>query len=166
METLNMIRKIITILMIIAVSGCTSIASVSNFETSASQIDFNKLEQSYDRSPDGAWSWEGKNEYIIFVKNTDSSELYSLLITFLKSSGYKIVNSSNDGTAIIGKKGIRFNDWGSVIGAYLSPSNDEYQVYVKVEVTQDITGGWTENRAKHFGIYFCDQTNLCRTPYN
>lgn len=159
-----MIKNFIVLLMVITASGCTSVARVSNFENNSSQIDFSELAKTHDSSSDAIWNWKGKNEYFIYVQNMDRSELSSLLKKSVESSGYTIVKSSEDGSAIIGEKGIRLNEWGSVVGVYSSLKEDEFQVYIKVEITQDITGGWMENRAKRLGMHICSQINFCRMP--
>lgn len=159
-----MIKNLIVLLMVITASGCTSVARVSNFESSSSKIDFAGLAKTHDSSSGAIWSWKCKNEYFIYVQNMAMSQLSSLLKKSVGSSGYSIVKSSEDGSAIIAEKGITLNEWGSVVGVYSSLKEGEFQIYIKVEITQDITGGWVENRAKRLGMHICSQTNLCRMP--
>ena len=156
-----MIKFVSLALLLAVLSGCTSIAKVSNFETNASQINFTQLANLHNSTAKAGWTWQGKNEYFINVKAIEKAELSEKLINALDEHGYSLVKKSEDGSAIIGDKGIRLNEWWSVIGVYFSATNDGHQVYIKVELTQDITGGWTENRAKSFAKYFCSQSKLC-----
>lgn len=159
-------------LVIFILPGCTSIARVSNFETQASDIDFQYLAGSHDSSAGAIWTWKGKNEFFLYLRPTDIVTLREQLMLSLDEFGYSLTSnltpadalSSEDGLALVADRGIRMNEWGSVAGVYAAVSNTGYYVYIKVEITQDITGGWASNRAKAIGEYFCRISQLCITP--
>lgn len=52
---------------------------------------------------------------------------------------------------IIGKRGLRANEWNSITAVYYKSDRNRLQLYVNTKITQDITGGWHENRAKKVG---------------
>lgn len=46
------------------------------------------------------------------------------------------------------------NEWNSITGVYykVDLNKQKLQVYINTKITQDITGGWSENRAKKVGL--------------
>ncbi len=155
-------RKFFVLIIMLLISGCTSVAKVENFESDISKINFDQIEESHDSSSGDIWTWKGKNEYFFYVSNIEATELSQQLILTLEKNGYSVVKKSNDGSAIIGKRGLRANEWNSVAGIYFTPKSGEYRVYIKVEITQDITGGWNENRARKIGMDFCKNSGECK----
>ncbi len=47
---------------------------------------------------------------------------------------------------------MRANEWNSITGVYYHIENAKIQVYLTTKITQDVTGGWRENRAKKIGV--------------
>lgn len=43
------------------------------------------------------------------------------------------------------------NEWSSITAVYYKIQADKIQVYLNTKITQDITGGWRENRASKIG---------------
>ena len=152
--------KIFGIILVVFISGC-SIASLNKMEHSAEEIDFDKIEKEHDSSGGIIWTWKGKNEYFIYVKNYNTVELMEDLKNSVIENGYSIVANSNESNVVLGERGLRLNEWGSVIGVYIKEGIDFHRVYIKVEITQDITGGWMSNRAKKIGGDFCRKRQSC-----
>ncbi len=149
------------LLLVLMISGCTSIAKIDSFEKKAIAVDFDSIENSHDSSSGFIWTWKGKNEYFFYVKKMDDINLSNQLKEAAMHYGYNVEYVSDKGAVILGKRGIRLNEWNSVLGIYSSKKDEYIRVYIKVEITQDITGGWMGNRAKSIGEYFCNQNDVC-----
>lgn len=142
------------------VTGC-SIASINKMQRSSEDINFDDIEKTYNSSSDSNWTWDGKNEYFLFVEKSSDDELIKELKNAATHHGYKILFESENGRAMVGERGLRLHEWYSVLGIYIDPGESYYRLYIKIEITQDITGGPTINRAKEIGDTFCSSTKLC-----
>lgn len=88
-------------------------------------------------------------------------ELIEIIIQGLFTKGYRIEIKDKKNKKIIGKRGMRANEWNSITGVYYNFTTTKIQVYLNTKITQDITGGWRENRAKKIGMLI--ENNMIET---
>ena len=129
-------------------SGCASVARISDFQKTSEALDFNKLAQANYESQSGLWNLQTEYEYFVEVLNTEEDELFKAINEALINSGYEITFSNKKDRTIIGERGLRLNEWYSITGIYYRNHTGLFQVFFKNAITQDITGGWRENRAR------------------
>ena len=144
-------------------SGCAGVARTSDFPQTAEALDFDKLAQADYESKDAFWNQQTEYEYFVEVEKTEEDELYKAMTDALIESGYEIAYSNKQNRSIIGERGLRFNEWSSITGLYYRRHDDIFQIFIKNAITQDITGGWRENRAKKVAIVLCESLSKCKT---
>lgn len=129
-------------------TGCVSVAHVSDFKKTADGLDFDALaKRNYDQK-DGLWNEKTGYEYFIVVDHVSEPDAVKCIKAALQSQGYQVEYTSTEGRAIIATRGLMANEWSSVAGVYYRPEEAMVQIYIRDKITQDITGGWRENRAK------------------
>ncbi len=151
---------IITCLFLCA--SCAGIAKISDFSRTAETFDFDKLAQQNYESKDAIWNQQTEYEYFIEIERIPEDELFKQIIDALVKSGYDISYENKQNRTIIGERGLRFNEWNSITGVYYKHHEDFYQVFIKNAITQDITGGWRENRAKKVAMVLCASLSKCK----
>ena len=146
----NLIAILFTSIILI---GCLSTAKLSNFSQTSSTIDFDKLSKEFKLTKTPFWTSKTSNEYY-FEKEIDIDEI-KLIETIkysLRSYNYSIKVSNIENKCVIGKRGMMANEWSSITAVYYKiQKTNKIQVYLNTKITQDITGGWRENRALKVG---------------
>jgi len=156
------IKVILVLFFLPFLAGCVATtANVTNFPKSNSIIDFDEISKRDLNPDDPIWNLKGRSEYMIKVKADDEKILFELLIKANIKQGYSINYSNLEDKVIIRKRGMRMNEWNSVSGVYFRNQENIYQVYIRVDITQDITGGWKENRAKKIADAICNLSQRC-----
>ncbi len=142
--------KYIGVLIIITSLGCVSTAKLTDFPAS---IDFDKYSKELKRSKTPFWTLKSSSEYY-FERPAQISEdeLVEIIVKSLLAKGYRIQAKDKINKRIIGKRGIRPNEWNSITGVYYKITNSTVHVYLSTKITQDVTGGWRENRAEKIGV--------------
>lgn len=146
-------KKIILILVTSTFfAGCLSIAKLSNFSQTSSTIDFYKLAKEYKLAETPFRTTKTTNEYF-FEKEIiiEESKLFEIAKNALDACKYSISVSNIENKCIIGKRGLMANEWKSITAIYYKIESNKIQVYVLTKITQDITGGFGENRAMQVG---------------
>ncbi len=155
------VRLIALVLIAAGVTGCVSTASVATFSKTNSTINFDEISKR-DLNGDGStWTFKGYTEYFVAIRSENEKSLMTLLTKAIENKGYSIKYSSEEGKAIIGERGLSLNEWGAVVGVYFKPRKDQYWVYVRVDVTQDITGGLNQNHAAAVISEICRLSRSC-----
>jgi hypothetical protein len=78
----------------------------------------------------------------------------SLTVTIKKAlnhEGFVIKSENIDGKCLVGKRGLRANEWGAVAGVYYKIKDDRLLIYIRTKITQDVTGGVTNYIARRIG---------------
>jgi hypothetical protein len=145
-----------------AVTGCMGVARMSDFPRNAATFNFDELSKKNYDSKDAIWNERTEYEYFVNVEKTDENELFKLITFALMNSGYTISYSDIQHKVAIGERGLRLNEWQSITGIYYRATPDLFQVYFKNAITQDITGGLRENRAKEVAKLFCAIIMKCK----
>lgn len=136
--------------------GCASVAKIERFPQSSTKIEFDRLEKEKMVDDEGIWNLRTDYECFLIVNNS-ISDVEKQAERALLQAGYSIRIKNASEMMIVGKRGLRANEWNSITGIYYKPKNDTTLIYVKNEITQDITGGWKDNRAKEIGKLLCNK---------
>ena len=141
-------KGIATLFTLIILAGCLSTAKLSDFSQTSSTIDFDKLSKEFHLTKTPFWTSKTSNEYY-FEKEIaiDEIKLIETIKYALSSYNYSIEISNIKNKCVIGKRGMMANEWGSITAVYYKIQANKIQVYLHTKITQDITGGWRENRA-------------------
>ncbi|MFZ4454708.1 MAG: hypothetical protein ACOYOT_00655 [Bacteroidales bacterium] len=140
------------ILTFILLTGCISTAKLSDFSNTSSKIDFDKLSREFKLTKTPFWTSKTSNEYY-FEKDVWVVEpkLIETIKGSLEHYNYSILVSNIANQCLIGKRGMRSNEWSSITAVYYKILPNKVQVYIITKITQDFTGGWRENRAMEVG---------------
>lgn len=143
------------IMLTITLCSCLSVAKISNFPKASTEINFDRYSTEYRDKKDPFWTSNTSNEYY-FERNKVLSEkdLTDIIQFALEEKGYSIYSMSIDNDNVFGKRGMYANEWNSITGVYYKIDIDKQkiQIYINTQITQDFTGGWSENRAKKVGL--------------
>lgn len=138
--------KYLQVLTLFVLIGC-SVAKISEFPKSVAEIDFDNLSKINEESSP-FWTSKTSSEYYLELPKTTDSLLYKAILGSFASNGYQknYLNLAN--RFFLAERGIRANEWSTLTCVYYKFNYNNTQIYVKSQITQDITGGWRENRAK------------------
>ena len=140
---------------VMLIQGCLSVARISDFPKKSTLIDFDKYSSEFVKQKQPLWTLETSNEYY-FERNQiiKRDTIFNLISKALIDNGYRIFFMDNENQYVIGKRGLRANEWNAKTGVYfkLDMPNKKTQIYIDTRITQDITGGWKNNRAKKIGL--------------
>ena len=142
-------------LTVIFFTSCLSVAKISSFSETSDGINFDYVSSKQLDKNESAWTSKTSNEYYFETnKVIEKNILFDSMIESLKNEGYTIKSAKRDNNCVIGERGLRANEWKSIIGIYFKNDyiRNKTQVYLLCKITQDITGGWKENRAKKVGV--------------
>jgi len=66
---------------------------------------------------------------------------------------YRLKSTDSVNRVILGYRGLRADEWKSLVGIYYIADRqlNNTQILIQVRITQDITGGWNNNRAQEVG---------------
>lgn len=144
-------------------TGCATTANVTNFPASSSEIDFDEISTRNLDPDDPIWNLKGSSEYTIFLEAEKEKALFNSLVIATQNEGYSVSESNMEKNRLISNRGMRMNEWNSISGIYYRELDEKgkYQVYIRVDITQDITGGWKENRAKQIADEICNINGKC-----
>ncbi|MDI9862701.1 hypothetical protein QM480_00090 [Flectobacillus sp. DC10W] len=141
-----------TILASILLTGCINVAKISDFSLTSSSINFDNLSKEFKQTKTPFWTLKTSNEYYFEKEtNTDETQLIEAIRNGLHSYYYAVAVISTENKCVIGKRGMMANEWSSITAVYYKISQNKTQVYLNTKITQDITGGWRENRAMKVG---------------
>lgn len=142
----------ITILIAVLVTGCISRAKLSAFDQSANTIDFEKLSKEFKQTTTPFLTYKTTNEYYFEIaKNIEETKIIEVIKMSLSKYKYKLAFSNVENKCIIGKRGIKANEWKSITAVYYKTSIDKIQIYLNTKISQDFTGGIRQNRAMEVG---------------
>lgn len=156
-----MFRNAILVLVAL-LTGCASVARESDFETDSAQIDFSAMKNEAKKlQSNGFWTNQGTNYYFFEVGTSNAKLIINNLKSLISSKGYEVSRFDEERYVVIGKKIDWVWDWYSIIGAYVQRSGDHASIYIKVRITQDVTGGVNINRAKALAESYCEKYSDC-----
>ena len=140
------------LLITVILTGCISTAKLSDFSQTSATIDFDKFSKEFKLTKTPFWTSKTSNEYYFEKEiSIDEIKLIEIIKNSLKSYSYSISVSNIENQCIIGKRGMMANEWSSITAVYYKIQQSKIQVYLNTKISQDITGGWRENRAMKVG---------------
>jgi hypothetical protein len=159
--TSKMKKIIATLFTSIILTGCLGTAKLSDFSQTSSSIDFDKLSKEFKLTKTPFWTSKTSNEYYFEKEiDIDEAQLLEAIKYALISYNYSIEVSNIENKCVIGKRGMMANEWSSITAVYYKIQSNKVQVYLKTKITQDITGGWNENRALKVGQKIENKLNI------
>ncbi len=161
-------RKFIILIALTCVSflnSCMNIAKPSHFKTRSSDIDFENVISSKSIDQDRKWNSKTNFEYYLQIRADNQYKIVLDITTSLKDNGYSNIHADTVNNFICAKKGRTLNEWNSLTGIYYRIQPTFTDIYIKTEITQDITGGWRDNRAESIGREICARIKTCSTKY-
>ena len=148
-----MLKSILFIVIIISQS-CT-VAKLSSLPKSSNEIDFNKYSIELANAKEPFWTSKTSNEYYFEKPKLYAEEdLFKAMDKAFTANNYVVVKFYKTEKTIFAERGMRANEWKSIAGIYYQTDEktEKTKIYIQVKITQDITGGWKENRAKKIGV--------------
>ena len=121
------------------IAGCASIARIEDLPKSYELINYNDVEKSE----------YGYYEHIFKLENITDGHFYSAAMKGLTTNGFSIVEINKDDRVLTAKRGLRANEWGSVVGIYSKRTDSDLEIKVIVKITQDFTGTMPQSYAKN-----------------
>ena len=146
---------------LVLLSGCVSQARLSDFQTTSQGIDFDAMSQRDYDSKSAVWTEKSGYEYYIEVQKVSDADIARGITAALNDLHFVIKSSNPEAGAIVARRGIHANEWASVVGVYYRLKGDRFQIYIRNRITQDVTGGWRENRGKKIADAICAKLNGC-----
>jgi len=149
-----LVKLIIMLVFLTTITSCLSVAKLSDFPKTSTAIDFDKYSREYHELKSPYWTSENASEYY-FERDTiiTNKELTDYIKQTLVALGYSITSNDYEDDFIRGSRNMTTREWGSITTVYykLDYDKNKLQVYILTEITQDISGGRAENRAKTVG---------------
>lgn len=153
--------RAVLVCVIVLLSGCYSVANISDLQTSSSDIDFEYMAHKKEVNEDPFYSWRSSFESLVVIRDVTAVELAQLLSAALSANGYEIVSNSVDVGVLLAERGFTMDEYSSVAGVYYKSEEGKFVVYGKVNITQDITGDLGGNRAKEIMVSLCNIKQTC-----
>jgi hypothetical protein len=155
---------VLTLLMFL-IQSCLSTARLSDYPRSSEGYDFNKIANSKRTDKDKGWNSKTGFEYYLKTETVHDTTLIRAIIQSLREENYVIKHIDVEKGTILAKRGLEANEWKSVIAVYFQKNNAEIDLYVNCKISQDITGGWADNRAEKVGKGICLRLGSCKQSY-
>ena len=152
-------------LAIILIQSCSSTARLTDFPKTAKEYDFDKIANSKKTQEDKSWNKKSGYEYYLQTNSKDDSVIIQAIDRAMRSEGFVIRLIDNTNGAVLGERGLQANEWKSVVGVYYQKNDDGFELYVRCKITQDVTGGWREDRAQKIGEKICSFLKTCLQSY-
>ena len=110
----------------LALAGC---ASVSEFPTSAAEVDFD--------GEQGHTGW-ARTERTLWLRNTQLNEALLAAQQALAASQFALVKSDVQGAVVIGEHGATTNDRNIIAALYFRPVGDDVRVRIHVQASRGL----------------------------
>jgi hypothetical protein len=157
-----MYKTLVTLLSMFLLSGCVSVAKISDFPDTAASVDFDVVRAKNNQDP-AAWSQQANFEYVIELENTNEDDAINAISEGFKATGYKVAAIDKAKQKVTAEKGMTMLEWNSISVAYYKILSSNVQVYVVTKITQDFTGGWKDHRAKNTADAICAVSKKCKS---
>ena len=145
--------------------SCLSVAKLSDLPQTAEVINFNKIADSEQADIEKFWTFNTVSEYYIKSNSVNDSLIFNSLKTALINNGFSVKLMDRAKHTILAKSGLKGNEWNTIVGIYYNIGSSESEIYIKCKITQDITGGLREDRAKKIGDVICNMLENCKEAY-
>jgi hypothetical protein len=144
---------------------------MESFKSNIAEMDLTTIKKNIDTDSGWFMTWKGENEYLVEVEGLEIEAIRNTFSVIVKDAGFTILKSPNNNSVIIAERGLFYldpkstyshglgvgsNEWNMIAGIYIFDDLPLYTVYVRVQITQDVTGGFGVNRAKNLIEVFCE----------
>ncbi len=149
-------RKMVSLIAAVLLGACTSVANLKDLPPSSAEIDFDDAATRSNDDDDASWNTKGSADYLALVESESTEQLIALIVEALQDNGYTLLKTDRSNGVVFAERGMRVNEYESVAGVYFETASGAFAVYARVDITQGITGGWKENRAKQILDRLCE----------
>jgi hypothetical protein len=115
---------------------CVSVARISDLPASLDEVTFG--------TPQFTDRWE--DEYEFGLPGVTDEEFFAATRPALGSNGFRIVRFEPEKGVVTAERGMRGDEWASVVGVYRQRGIDGGAVKILFKVTQDFTGSFVHRR--------------------
>ncbi len=153
---------IFTIGALLGFIGCASNSARLSHFPSSPQVDYRKMDsiQKTNEAPHRFfYNCNFENDYLIKIHTQAGNELEKRLSNALAKNGY-YVKHAND-SLVVAERGLTLWEWKTIAAIYFMPVKDTTYIYIRTEISQDITCGPNINRAKQIVKKICEQEKTC-----
>lgn len=138
---------------ILIMQSC-SVAKFSSMPKTAADINFVKYEKELQNNKEPFWTSKTSNEYFIEInKICKEQDILQSIGNAYSANNYGFSKFNKEDKVVFAERGTRLNEWKSIAGVYYQIDGiaKKTRIYILVKISQDVTGGWKENRAKKLG---------------
>jgi hypothetical protein len=118
--------RIIFLFFALTLAGC---ASVSEFPTSAAEVDFDGSQ--------GHTGW-AKHERTFLLRNTQLKDALPAAAKALRASQFVVVSSDPQGAVVMGEHGETTNEHNLVAALYFRPAGNDLRVRIQVQASRGL----------------------------
>ncbi len=118
--------RLLVFTLTVGLAGC---ASVSEFATSAAEVDFD--------GEQGHTGW-AKHERAFLLRNTKLSDALPAAAKALRASQFVVVSSDPQGAVVMGEHGETTNEHNLVAALYFRPAGEDLRVRIKVQAARGL----------------------------
>lgn len=122
--------------------GCSSVARIENLPTNSGAVRFDSVERVA----------RGHYEYVFTLQAVTDEQFFNATIEALTSNDFVIVRNDKQVRTVVAERGVRLNEWGSVVGIYSRRNDKSIDVKVVFDITQDFTGGFPQRYAENIAV--------------
>ena len=148
--------RIMVPLLAVLLGACASVADLKDFPASSAEIDFDDVSARINGIDDASGNSEDSADYLAVVESESAERLTALITEALQDNGYTLVKSDRSNGVVFAERGMRVNEYESIAGVYFETASGAFAVYARVDITQGLTGGWKENRARQVLDRLCE----------
>jgi hypothetical protein len=145
--------------------SCVTVAKISDLPSNSESIDFSKIALMKKTKKDKAWNSKKEYEYYICTPVNSPEKIMASILKGLQLEEYAVNRQSLLNGVVLAERGLRANEWNSVAGIYFIVTEKEAHIYIRCRITQDITGGWRNDRAREIGDAICLQLGGVKNAY-
>ncbi len=148
--------RIMVPLIAVLLGACASVADLKDFPASSAEIDFDDVSARKNSIDDASASTESSADHLAVAESESTERRIALIAEALQDNGYTLVKTDRSNGVVFAERGLRANEYGSVAGVYFEAASGACAVYARVDITQGLTGGWKENRARQILDRLCE----------
>lgn len=142
MQLSKSVRLVFAVATLGLFSGCVEMAYLEDLPDSNASIHYGAVEKVQSRHYEHEFS----------LKHVSADQLVKATEQALSSNGYILRKNDRQAGVITAERGMRANEWGSVVGVYYMNRNDALSVKVIVEISQDFTGTFPQKYAENIAV--------------
>ena len=146
--------KYILLIFLLTFISC-NVARFSSMPQTAANINFTTIALVNKPAKETVYTANTKNEYFVQINTLlTEAQILDVIGKAYAANNYGFSKFNRADKVVFAERGARLNEWKSLAGIYyqIDEANNQTNLYILVKITQDITGGFKENRAKKLGL--------------